>query len=70
MLDVEMGEVRPTRESRQNAGGSWAGEGIMMVALVPPLVFMLDVKVRGKHSCPPGRDLVQLGLGGKGAASG
>ena len=38
----------------------------MMVALVPRLVYMLDVKVRGKHSCPPGRDLVQLGPGGKG----
>lgn len=70
MLDVEMGEARPTRENRQKAGGSWAGEGIMTVAPVPGLVFMLDLKVRGKHGCPPGRDLLQLGLGGKGAASG
>ena len=65
MLDVEMGETRPTKESRQKAGGSWAGESIMTMALVPALVFMLDLKVCGKHGCPPGRDLLQLGLDGK-----
>lgn len=52
------------------ASRTWAGGRALTVALVPWLGFMLDLKVRGKHSCPPGRGLLRLGLGGRGAGSG
>lgn len=60
------GGSKANKGEQAESRGKLGWRKIMTVALVPGLVFMLEIKVRGKHGCPPGRDLLQLGLDGKG----
>lgn len=57
--NTESRETGPARKNRQGPGRTWAERNVLVVGLVPRLDFMLNLKVCGKHRCPPGRGTLQ-----------